>query len=215
MTAINSLRGALGVAVICAAALGSSAHAGVLPGNYYVSDVGANSFGIPSPGGTGSASCPTIASCDVTKNFATVGGIPMIIDVVPGTQIDSLEALDFVHINETITNDTGVGWTNFEFGLVPIDANSQLSIQFASVQIPNIFNSSFYTQDSLALFGLIPDGTTFDLSFDLMIYSDPSAYNLFAVTETPSVPTIPEPATITLFGLGLAGLGFSRRRKRA
>ena len=40
MTAINFLRNALGVAVICAAALGSSAHAGVLPGNYYVSDVG-------------------------------------------------------------------------------------------------------------------------------------------------------------------------------
>ena len=28
-------------------------------------------------------------------------------------------------------------------------------------------------------------------------------------------PTIPEPTTIALFGIGLAGLGFSRRRKRA
>ena len=42
-----------------------------------------------------------------------------------------------------------------------------------------------------------------------------SAFGLpfYAISDVATVPAIPEPATLALFGLGLAGLGFSRRRK--
>jgi hypothetical protein len=214
----HSLKVVLGVTLaVAGASISTSASAiAVYPLNYEVTYVGDNpwSGGVaPSPGGTGTFSCQT-GSCTVTKDFTAVGSIPVIVDVVSETQSNQLTTPDLLHLDETITNDTGVDWTNFEFGLASIDASNLLGIQFQNVVIPNIFNSSFYVQNSLALFGPIPDGTTFDVSYDLIISSQDFAYNLFAVTETPSVPTIPEPATIALFGIGLAGLGFSRRRKR-
>jgi PEP-CTERM motif len=70
------------------------------------------------------------------------------------------------------------------------------------------FTSSAYPKNGLSLFGSVRNGDAFDLSFDLIITSADFAYNLFAVTETPSVASVPEPATIAL-----AGLGLGRRRR--
>jgi hypothetical protein len=49
-----------------------------------------------------------------------------------------------------------------------------------------------------------------------VLSDDPDTATQFDATVTPiSQTTIPEPTTLALFGLGLAGLGAMRRRKLA
>ncbi len=59
----------------------------------------------------------------------------------------------------------------------------------------------------------------FDFSSPGFAYSnspvDPDGYFFYAGTTTPSAASVPEPATLALFGIGLLGIGAARRKSAA
>lgn len=174
--------------------------------------VGANPFGIPTAG-TGTFNCAaTNPSCTVTKDFTSIGVIPIVIDADPSAPNPG----ETLTISETVTNSTGIDWTDFHFQLLFIDNNGNLTISFSNILNPTgEWTTITPSLNALDLFGLVPAGDSFSLTFDLFFSSAPEtgAFNLFAVLEYPTIAT-PEPATAILFALGLLGLGISRRKFR-
>ena len=57
---------------------------------------------------------------------------------------------------------------------------------------------------------------TADLLSDNTYYLEGHVYSA-ATTHSPrqEIPPIPEPATLALFGLGLAGMGFARKKRKS
>src|SRR5262245_34567859 len=96
---------------------------------YEVTFVGANPFGIPSTGGTGTLDCPPAAApvCNVSKEFTSLGVIPIVINHTgtPGPGV--------LHIAETVINDSGVTWRDFHFFLFRIDADPNMTVEFTNL----------------------------------------------------------------------------------
>ena len=176
---------------------------------YTITYVGDN-YWYPSTGGTGSFYPCGVDICAVKKDFTSLGSIPIIID----SNNQPSTGTDLYHIAEAITNDTGVDWTDFHLRFLPIDNNPDMSITFLDVTNATDEFTSFTTANNeLSLFGNVLNGHDFSLEFTLQITSQPGSYNLFAISEQPSVSSVPEPATMTLLGLGLAAVAASRRRR--
>jgi PEP-CTERM motif len=217
----TSMKGIL-AALLAASALMISSWACAAPtdANYVVTYVGDNPFsGFPSDGGTGTFSCSPSneggQNCPVTKNFDALGDVPIIIDVVPNTDQGLLTGSDLIHFDETITNNTNFDWTDFHLSFFGID-NGPMTIEFQNVFFTG-WLLSISTTNELGLVSAsgssLASGDSFNLSFDLQINTRPGDYDLFGISEQPSVPSVPEPATLALLGVALAGLGVSRRRK--
>ncbi len=142
-----------------------------------------------------------------------------------------------ITFQEIIFNNTGTDWTDFHIQLFPDTETtiSGLSVVSAAgdafttavngfafgnlllgtagfTEIAFPFASSSVSTNGLELNlfnGLVADGDVFTLTYSFLI-SGVDNTQTFSISQA---PTIPEPAGLALLGLGLVGLGISRRSK--
>jgi hypothetical protein len=129
-----------------------------------------------------------------TSNFASLG--------LPGIFFDALLFVNPDGSGRVSTLGAGATTTQFVAGSFSIVGNSFSAVISESLLPTKGFSFDQYTQNLWPRFnGVVPAGTT--------NISD------FAADATMTKVSVPEPASLSLFGLGLLALGFNRKKQRA
>ena len=179
-------------------------------------------------------SAPNLADCSsVTAGSATIS--------IEKTFFDPFVPVDIVFtvvkpnfgiggfaISERVRNLTGRTWNDFHFRLglgtgasfVDFFAGQDPDVEFGDLRgitsTSNVFTMSslsFHAPRTLDFFGgLVPSGTDVTFSFSIVDGVIPSRHgSTFTLRQLPSLAAVPEPGSIFLVGLGLAGLVALRR----
>ncbi len=131
----------------------------------------------------------------------------------------SVTAFSFTEGFASITNLAPLTFGSFQFatdgtgGLTDWDI-SAFQGNGASVRVSTTLISTTLFSRTFTGFDIARSNPT--QIADVGTSSMPGTWTNTPIVEPPDTPTtdVPEPVTLTLFGLGLAGLGFARRRKK-
>ncbi len=158
----------------------------------------------PNDNGNGSITLGTINDFDVQldKVYDSIG--PMQIDIV-------VDSNGFYELNEVIINQTGITWTDFHWDLGgETDGSFNLAVAPAAISPFTDFNLSATSLDVFD--GLLPDGNNFQPSIAIELTGS-TAGAFLTLTQFPTI-AVPEPTTLALMGISLAGIGYQRRRNK-
>ena len=140
---------------------------------------------------------------------------------------DSGDILDFAG------NFTGGSYNQFRVGIDYVDGikgngndiiitsglATQLVNELIYVGVGNAFDASFEpgtNQEKLdSVISFADDEAPFTMTTTYTLFADNKTTVLQSGSATATITDVPEPATLAMFGIGLAGLGFMRRKRVA
>ncbi len=160
------------------------------------------------------------------------GGNATVQSVTPGTtngvgrySVPSASSSNYLEVEAGGSGNFSVGFTESiaAFGFYGIDIGDfggQLKLLLSNgdeLVVNNTIGSFGSTDGSVLFFGLIAENASEEFtSIDFLTTTgqgDFFAFDNFTIGSQEQVVLVPEPGTLALFGLGLAGLGLSRRKR--
>jgi hypothetical protein len=115
--------------------------------------------------------------------------------------------------NATFTNASSYS-TNLFFDL-NINAGESLSLLTFSSLYKDSVNNSVDDFNNAEANALLLSSNPISQGVSTAMFNNAINYSSATVSEPTSLATVPEPTSLALLGLGLAGLGFSRKKKKA